>query len=156
MGVFKDMDQVFDCIYTRPFAEDDALLNDFIDDLIHQLSWEMYKHQDEICYDISQKNPPMLKDNVIEYMQNALNVKMGFVRDYIISRMLISYRMSNVDLGSEGEWYLRESFDDESWTEFNESMNKYVWDDYCKYLGSEKAKEHFKKINRPEFIMEDD
>lgn len=156
MGVFKDMDQVFDCIYTRPFAEDDALLNDFIDDLIRQLSWEMFKYQDEICYDISQKNPPMLKDNVIEHMQNALNVKMGFVRDYIISRMLISYRMSNVDLGSEGEWYLRESFDDESWTEFNESMNKYVWDDYCKYLGSEKAKEYFKKINRPEFIMEDD
>lgn len=156
MGVFKDMDQVFDCIYTRPFAEDDALLNDFIDDLIHQLSWEMYKHQDEICYNISQKNPPMLKDNVIEHMQNILNVKMGFVRDYIISRMLISYRMSNVDLGSEGEWYLRESFDDESWAEFNRSMNKYVWDDYCKYLGPEKAKEYFNKINRPEFIMEDD
>lgn len=156
MGVFKDMDQVFDCIYTRPFAEDDALLNDFIDDLIRQLSWDMFEHQDEICYDISQKNPPMLKDNVIEYMRIFLNIKMGFVRDYIISRMLISYRMSNVDLGSEGEWYLRESFDDESWTEFNESMNKYVWDDYCKYLGSEKAKEHFKKINRPEFIMEDD
>lgn len=156
MGVFKDMDQVFDCIYTRPFAEDDALLNDFIDDLIRQLSWEMFKDQHEICYDISQKNPPMLKDNVIEYMQNVLNVRMGFVLDYIISRMLISYRMSNVDLGFEGEWYLRESFDDESWTEFNESMNKYVWDDYCKYLGSEKAKEYFKKINRPEFIMEDD
>lgn len=156
MGVFKDMDQVFDCIYTRPFAEDDALLNDFIDDLIHQLSWEMYRHQDEICYNISQKNPPMLKDNVIEHMQNILNVKMGFVREYIISRMLISYRMSNVDLGSEGEWYLRESFDDESWAEFNKSMNKYVWDDYCKYLGPEKAKEYFQKINRPEFIMEDD
>ena len=155
MGVFKDMEQVFDCIYTRPFAEDDVMLNAFIDDLIHQLSWEMYRHQDEICYDISQKNPPMLKDNVIEHMQNVLNVKMGFVREYIISRMLISYRMSNVDLGSEGEWYLRESFDDESWTEFNKSMNKYVWDDYCKYLGPEKAKEHFKKINRPEFIMED-
>lgn len=156
MGVFKDMDQVFDCIYTRPFAEDDALLNDFIEGLIRQLSWEMFKHQDEICYNISQKNPPMLKDNVIEYMRNVLNVKMGFVRDYIISRMLISYRMSNVDLGSEGEWYLRESFNDKDWTVFNEAMNKYVWDDYCKYLGPEKAKEHFKKINRPEFIMEDD
>lgn len=155
MGVFKDMDQVFDCIYTRPFAEDDALLNDFIDDLIRQLSWEMFKHQDEICYNICQKNPPMLKDNVIEYMRNVLNVKIGFVRDYIISRMLISYRMSNVDLGSEGEWYLRESFDDDDWKQFNNVMNKYVWDDYCRYLGPEKAKEYFTKINRPEFIMGD-
>lgn len=156
MGVFKDMNQVFDCIYTHPFAEDDALLNDFIDDLIRQLSLEMFKHQEEICYNISQKNPPMLKDNVIERMQNVLNVKMGFVRDYIISRMLISYRMSNIDLGSEGEWYLRESLGDEDWADFNKAMNKYVWDDYCKYLGPEKTKEYFMKIDRPEFIMEDD
>lgn len=156
MGVFKDMDQVFDCIYTRPFADDDALLNDFINDLIHQLSLEMFEHQEEICYNISQKNPPMFKNNVIEHMQNVLDIKMGFVRNYIISRILISYRMSNVDLGFEGEWYLRESFDDESWVDFNKAMNKYVWDDYCKYLGLEKAKEYFTKINRPKFIMEDD
>lgn len=155
MAVVK-MSDVFDCMYTRPFAEDNALLNDFISDLIRQLSWEMFEHQDEICYGISQKNPPMLKDNVIEHMQNVLNVRLGHVRNYIISRMLISYRMSNVDLGFEGEWYLRESFDDETWTEFNKSVNKYIWDDYCKYLGPEKAKEHFMKINRPEFIMEDD
>ena len=70
--------------------------------------------------------------------------------------MLISYRMGNVDLGKEAEWYLREEFDDDDWKQFNNVMNKYVWDDYCKYLGPEKAKEYFKKINRPEFIMEDD
>ena len=156
MGVFKDMDQVFDCIYTRPFADDDAPLNDFIDDLTRRLSWYMFEHQNEICYNISEKNPPMLKDNVIERMQNFLNTEFGWVRDYIISRMLISYRMSNVDLGFEGEWYLRESLGDEDWADFNKTMNKYVWDDYCKYLGPEKAKKYFMKINRPEFIMEDD
>lgn len=156
MSVFKDINQVYDCSYTRPFADDDALLNDFIDSLAHRLSWKMFEHQNEICFNISEKNPPMLKDNVIEFMRTAINNELGFVREYIICRMLISYRMSNVDLGDEAEWYLRESFDDETWAELNEALNKYVWDDYCKYLSPEKAKEYFMKINRPEFIMEGD
>lgn len=155
MAVVK-MDEVFDCIYTRPYAEKDYPLNDFVDNLVRSLSWYMFEHQNEICYNISEKNPPMLKDNVIERMQNFLNTEFGQLRDYIISRMLISYRMSNVDLGNEGEWYLRESLGEEDWADFNKTMNKYVWDDYCKYLGPEKAKEYFMKINRPEFIMEDD
>ena len=33
MAIVK-MDEVFDCIYTRPYAEDDALLNDFVDNAI--------------------------------------------------------------------------------------------------------------------------
>jgi len=153
---FKNMADIYDCIFTRPYAEDDYPLNDFVDNLTRSLSWYMFEHQNEICYNISEKNPPMLKDNVIERMQNFLDNEFGWVRNYIICRMLISYRMGNVDLGKEAEWYLREEFDDDDWKQFNNVMNKYVWDDYCKYLGSEKAKEYFTKINRPEFIMEDD
>lgn len=153
---FKNMADIYDCIFTRPYAEDDYPLNDFVDNLTRSLSWYMFEHQNEICYNISEKNPPMLKDNVIERMQNFLNTEFGWLRNYIICRMLISYRMGNVDLGNEAEWYLREEFDDDDWKQFNDVMNKYVWDDYCKYLGPEKAKEYFTKINRPEFIMEDD
>ena len=150
------MDEVFDCMFTRPFAEDDALLNDFVDELVHKLSWEIFRHQDEFCYNISEKNPPMLKDGAIEKMINVLNCKLGYLRNYIICRMLISYRMSNVDLGPDCGWYLREEFTDEEWDQFNKAMNKYVWDDYCKHIGPESAKAYFKRIDRPEFIMEDD
>ena len=150
----NEMKDVFDCIFTRPFAEDDYPLNDFVDNLTRSLSWYMFKHQEEICYMISEKNPPMLKDNVIERMQNYLNTEFGLIRNYIICRMLISYRMANVDLGEEGEWYLREEFNDEEWDQLNDALNKYVWNDYCKYLGPDKAREHFEKINRPEFIQE--
>jgi hypothetical protein len=146
------MNDIYDCIYTRPYAEDDYSINDFVDNLARSLSWYMFEHQDEICYNISEKNPPMLKDNVIERMQNFLDTEFGWVRNYIICRMLISYRMNNVDLGNEAEWYLREEFDDDSWKELNEAINKHVWDDYCKYLGSEKTKAYFENINRPEFI----
>jgi hypothetical protein len=155
MSVFEDMNQVFDCIFTRPYADDTLLANELVDRLTFLLSKEMFKHQEEVCYMISEKNPPMLKDNVIEYMQNCLNTKFGWIRNYIICRMLISYRMSNVDLGESGERYLREEFTEEEWEEFNQAMNRYVWDDYCKFFGPEKTKEHFEKINRPEFIPND-
>ena len=156
MSIFKDMDQVFDCVFTRPYADDDYSANDLIDELTIRLSRKMFERQEDVCYMINEKNPPMLKDNVVGFMQNCLNIELSEIRNYIICRMLITYRMSNIDLGIEGGWYLREEFDDESWAEFNKAMNKYVWDDYCKFFGPEKAKAHFEKINRPEFIMEED
>lgn len=149
---FGKMNEVFDCIFTRPYAEDDFTLNEFVDDLTRRLSWKMFEHQEEICFNITEKNPPMLKENAITYMQNMLNTELGWVRNYIICRMLISYRMSNVDLGEEGEWYLREEFDEEGWADFNKIMNDYVWHDYAQLLGEEKTKKYFMKINRPEFI----
>lgn len=144
--------EVFDCIYTRPYADDDALLNDFVEDVIRQVSWKMFENQEEICYMISEKNPPMLKDNVIDYMRQVINSEFGWLRNYIVCRMLISYRMSNIDLGEEGEWYLRDSLGDESWNEFNDAANQHVWDDYVKYLGKDRAKTYFERINRSEFI----
>ena len=151
----KNMSDVYDCIYTRPYAENDYSINDFVDNLTRSLSWYMFEHQDEICYNVSEKNPPMLKDCAIERMQNFLNTEFGWVRNYIICRMLISYRMSNVDLGNEGEWYLREEFDDEEWADFNKAMNEYVWNDYCRFLGEEKAKAYFERIDRFEFIPDE-
>ena len=104
-----EKDEVFDCMYTRPYAEDDALLNDFINDLIRHVSWKMFTHQEEVCYTIAEKNPPMLKDNVIGFLRTAINNELGWVRDYVICRMLMSYRLSNVDLGEEAELYLRDA-----------------------------------------------
>ena len=155
MGAYKDMDKVFDCIFTRPYAEDDYTANDLVENLYFRLSRKMFEKQEEICHMATKDTIPMLKDNVITFMQNYLNTEFGWIRNYIICRMLISYRMSNVDLGFEGEWFLREEFSEEEWAEFNKIMNKYVWEDYCKYLGPEKSKEYFKRVNHPEFIPEE-
>lgn len=145
-------DEVFDCIYTRPYAGDDALLNDSVENIIRRVSWKMFENQEEICHMISEKNPPMLKDNVIDYMRQTINSELSWVRDYIICRILISYRMSNVDLGEEGERYLRDSLGEEVWDKFTDAANQHVWDDYVKYLGEDEAKLYFERINRPEFI----
>lgn len=145
-------DEVFECMYTRPYAEDDALLNDFVNDLIRRLSWEMFTHQEEICYTIAEKNPPMLKDNVIDHMRTVINNELGWVRDYVICRMLISYRLSNIDLGEEAELYLRDSLGEEEWAKFEEAAKKFIWDDYVKFGGVKGAKDYFTRIDRTEYI----
>lgn len=155
MAIVK-MEEIFDCIYTRPYADDDALLNDFVNDIVHRVSWEMFKDQEKVCHMISECNPPKLKDGALDHLTNIINKQLGWVRNYIICRILVAYRMSNVDLDEESEWYLREEFDDEGWKEFTDTMNRYIWDDYRKYMGDEGAKAYFTKINRPEFIFEEE
>ena len=147
-----EKDEVFDCMYTRPYAEDDALLNDFINDLIRHVSWKMFTHQEEVCYTIAEKNPPMLKDNVIGFLRTAINNELGWVRDYVICRMLMSYRLSNVDLGEEAELYLRDSLGEEQWAEFEEAAKKFIWNDYAKFCGVKGAKDYFTRIDRTEYI----
>ena len=151
-----EMKDVFDCIYTRPYADDDVTLNTEIDRIFRAVHWHMFEDQNQICYNIAEKNPPMLKDNVIEYLHQQINNELCWIRDYIICRMLITYRLSNVDLGDEATWYLREAFDDETWEKLNDAINHHVWEDYSKNLGEEKAIEYFTCINRPEFIFKEE
>lgn len=151
----NEAQEMFDCIFTRPFAEDAVTLNEFVDDLIRHLSWRLFRHQNEICFNISEKNPPMLKENAITYMQNALNAELSWVRKYVICRMLIEYRIANIDLGEEAEWYLHEEFEDEEWEALNQAINRYIWNDYASVLGAESARAYFERIGKPEYIMED-
>jgi hypothetical protein len=153
---FNEMNKVFDCLYTRPYANDDVTLNDEIDQTVGALSWHMFEDQDKICYNISEKNPPMLKDNVIEYMRQDINRQFAWIREYIICKTLISYRLSNVDLGDEATEYLKAGFDDEEWAKLNDAINHYIWHDYADIIGEEKAIEYFTRINRPEFIFKEE
>ena len=153
---FSEMKDVFDCPYTRPYADDDVTLNTEIDRIIGTVSWHMFEDQSKFCYNITEKNPPMLKDNVVDYMRQQINREFGWIREYIICKLLISYRMSNVDLGDEATWYLQNGFDEESWKELNDAINHHIWEDYSKNLGKDKAIEYFTRINRPEYIFEEE
>lgn len=153
---FDKMVDVFDCIYTRPYADNEVTLNEEIDRVIRNLSWQMFEDQQKICYNITEKNPPMLKDNVIDYMREKINQEFAWIREYVICKMLISYRLSNIDLGDEATYYLKEAFDEEEWAELNEAINHYIWEDYSGMMGEEKAIEYFNRINRPEFIFKEE
>lgn len=148
--------EMFDCSFTRPYAEDGYTLNDYVDRLLKDVSWNLWHRQEEMCYMITEKNPPMLKENAIDIMREVIRPKFSWIMNYIICRILIEYRMGNIDLGDEAEFYLREQFDDEEWKDLNEAINKHIWNEYSKNLGIEQAKEYFIRIGHPEYIKEED
>ena len=146
--------EVFDCIYTRPFSDDDYSLNDYINQQLHDVSWRLFERQQDICFNIVERNPPMLKNEAPDIIFRECRKAFNWVYDYMTIRLLISYRLNNIDLGEEGEWTLRDALGDEEYEEFEKAARKYIFEDYAKNLGVDKAISYFKKIDRPEFIAE--
>ena len=152
----KNIEGTYDSIYTRPYAEDDYPLNDFVERVMRRVSWRLFENQENICYMLNETNTvPKLKDNIIEYMQTVIDQEFGWIRSYIISRILIEYRLSNIDLGDEGSWWLEEELGHEEYEKFEKIAREYIYKDYVKILGIEKANEYFNRIGLSDYIMED-
>lgn len=145
-------EEIFDCIYTRPYAEDDYLLNDYVDEILRRVSWHLFERQEDICFMISERNPPMLKNEAVDIIEAECRKELGWLVDYMIMRLLISYRLSNIDLGEEGEYELRQGLGDEDYEDFEKAAREYIYRDYVKFLGTEKTNLYFEKIGRPEYI----
>ena len=141
---------VYDCVATRPYADDDHLLNDFVEDVLHHVSWKLFQHQaDFVCMAHERENGiPLLKDNVIEVIDHQIDSELSWLYGYMTTRLLMSYRLNNIDLGDEGTQWLRDDLGDELYLEWESRARKYIYNDYVKTLGEEKAEEYFRKIGR--------
>lgn len=148
-------EEVFECMFTRPYAEDDYLLNDYVEYLIQRLSWHCLVRQEDMCYMINEKNPPELKNEALKILRQEINSVFSSLREYIMARMLITYRLSNISLGDEPAWWLKETLGEDDYDEFELEARKYIYNDYKRFLGKEKTDEHFRKIGLEDYIQED-
>ena len=141
---------VYDCVATRPYADDDHLLNDFVEDVLRRVSWKLFQHQGDFVYMAHEREDgiPLLKDNVIEVIDRQIDSELSWLYGYMTTRLLMSYRLNNIDLGDEGTQWLRDDLGDELYLEWESRARKFIYDDYAKHLGEEKADEYFKKIGR--------
>lgn len=144
------VEKIYDSIYTRPYAEEDELLNDYVNRILHNVTWKLFEDQQNICYMINEKNPPMLKDNFIEVATRYIEHEFGWLREYLLIRLLIEYRLSNLDLGEENEEWLKDMLGEEEYEDFEKIAKEYIYKDYVKMLGQEEADLYFEKIGRLE------
>lgn len=144
------VEKIYDSIYTRPYAEEDELLNDYVDRILHNVTWKLFEDQQNICYMINEKNPPMLKDNFIEVATRYIEHEFGWLREYLLIRLLIEHRLSNLDLGEENEEWLKDMLGEEEYEDFEKIAKEYIYKDYVKMLGQEEADLYFEKIGRLE------
>ena len=141
---------VYDHILTRPYADDDYLLNTFVEETMRRVSWKLFEHQGDVLHMANETETgiPLLKDNAIEDMRNYINGEFSWIRSYIITHLLMSYRLGNIDLGPEGEWWLREELGEEEYLEWESRARKAIYQEYAQNLGEDRADEYFKKIGR--------
>ena len=138
--------------FNDPYAEDDAKLNDFIEETLHRVSVKLFHHQDRVVYSANEtvNYIPRLREGAIDYIGNAIEDELSWVTHYMINRILVAYLSSNIDPGEEGRWWFEDELGEEDAAEFWNEIYDFIWEDYSKHLGEEKTRELWKKWGYPE------
>lgn len=139
-----------DILKVQPYAEDDTLLNEWIDDIAAQINWNMFKNQEDWVYmsgDLGEGRFPQFKncDCVYDSFSESFNRAIGILEGYLWERFITNIRLSNVDLGKDMENELRFLWGDERFEEWEAAAKEYVFEDYSKDLGEETANKIFNK-----------
>lgn len=144
------MDETYSSLAARPYAGNGELLNDLVSHILKRVSWDLLTHQEEIAYSASEcpDGIPMLRENAIACINKYIDAEFSWLRQYIITHVLMSYRLDNIDLGEEGEEWLREELGTEGYAEWESRARRAIYADYAKMLGEEEAAAYFEKIGR--------
>ena len=133
--------------YEKPYSEDDIKLNDFIEDALRHLSWELFRNQDKILYMANETDNglPKMRDGAIDYIRITTNNKLNWLVTYMINRILIAYLKGNIEPSEEVKQRFNEDLPEEDCEEFWADIDEYIWNDYAKYLGEERTAELWEK-----------
>lgn len=134
-------------MYERPYAEDNALLNDFVSNILRHTSWHLFEKQEEIVYmaNETENGIPKIKEGAIDIIRAELNHELAWLREYMVDRILISYLKGNIESNEEVDYRFRNDFDEEDYADFCKEIDEYIWNDYARVLGEEKTAELWKK-----------
>ena len=133
--------------YEKPYSEDDIKLNDFIEDALRHLSWELFRNQDKILYMANETDNglPKMRDGAIDYIRITTNNKLNWLVTYMINRILVTYLKGNIEPSEEVKRRFNEDLPEEDCEEFWTDIDEYIWNDYAKYLGEERTAELWEK-----------
>lgn len=139
--------------YEQPYAEDDAKLNDFIEDALHRISWNLFHEQEKIVHMAyeTENGLPKMKEGAIEEISNAARSELSWVVDYMVGRILVGYMKGNIEPSDEVKaWFEEDLLDPEenNVDNFWKEINDYIWDDYAKMLGEARTAELWKGWNK--------
>lgn len=131
-------------VYLMPYADDDETLNDWVDDLIRRVMWQLFENQEDWLYMAGEKGTlPVLKDNALDYIRTTIQSESHWLVGYIVRYLIAKYRLSNIELSQEAIDFISEDFEDidggyETW---EEEARRRIYREYKEVLGEEKVKD---------------
>ena len=139
------MDNYID-MYLKPYAEDDTLLNDWIDRTLSRVKWKLFERQNDWLYmagELGKGRLPKFKSNAKEYFAETIYRELDWLVSYMVDRLVTQYRLGNIDLNDS-------TIDDLYWdlegleggyTAWELEARRRIFDEYVKALGEERAEE---------------
>ena len=133
-------------LYLQPYAEDDELLNTWVDTIIHRVSWRLVENQEDWLYmagEAPDTDLPKLKPEAREYIRKMTHVELGWLVSYIVDYLITKYRLSNIELDEETIADLKWDLEDcnGGYEEWENEARKRIFQEYSEFLGEEKAQE---------------
>lgn len=139
--------------YEQPYAEDNAKLNDFIEDALRRISWHLFDKQEKIVYMANETDNgiPKMREGAIQEISQTVHSEFGWLVNYMVSRILVAYMKGNIEPSEEVKlWFEDDLLDPEEDNigEFWKEINDYIWDDYVKVLGEERTAKLWEKWDK--------
>lgn len=133
--------------YEQPYAEDDFLLNKFVEDALRRISWKLFENQENVVYMANETDNgiPKMREGAIDYIHTVARNELGWLVNYMVSRILVSYMKGNIDPSEEVKWWFKEDLPEGDDKQFWEEINEYIWNDYAEHLGEAKTAELWEK-----------
>lgn len=130
--------------YLQPYAEEDELLNNWIENLISRVKLDLFKNQEEWLYmsdELEDGSFPKFKENARDYMWDVIQNNFSWLANYIVERLIAEYRLSNIDLDEDTILELKDDLGEDDYNKWEEEARSRILKEYSQYLGEEKAKE---------------
>lgn len=136
--------------YEQPYADDEDKLNDFIKQALCRISWHLFDKQEEIVYmaNETENGIPKMKEGAIEEISRTVRSELGWLVNYMVSRILVAYMKGNIDPSDEVKHWFEEDLldpEEDNIGQFWKEINDYIWNDYVKVLGEKRTAELWKK-----------
>lgn len=136
-------------MYTQPYAGENELLNDWVEQCLAHAKWELFENQEDwvlMAGETGVGMPPKFKENARIAIRQACMNQFHYLADYMVDRIVTEYRLSNIDLDEDTIWQLQEDLPEDGYEEWEEECRKRIFAEYKQYLGYDKAIEYFKNI----------
>ena len=144
-------------LYTQPYAEEDTLLNSWIEEQLRHVRWHLWEHQEDMVYmagELGEGMPPKFKPEARKILEQACEREFGWLIAYMVDRLITEYRLSDIDLDEEMIWQLQEDLPEGGYEEWEEECRKHIFAEHEKYIGHDKAVEYCKSIWKEGWLPE--
>ena len=136
------------------YADDDTSLNEWIEDLMQDMRWELFREQAKWLYmsgELGEGRFPQIKDNYLEQFRYAFMDSVSILVEWMFTKLLMEYRLGNIDLGPEAEYTLKWELGDEEYEKWEQEAKEYIFNDYAENIGIDAASRIFSEAWGPEW-----